>query len=168
MSSGPGAVFFPPVFRERVRTGIIAGAIAAAATLGVLVGFGRARRAGARPVNAIAHILLGARAFDVLDLDAVVTSTAVALHIASLLVWGILFAMVAGRSRGWRLATAAVAFVLGAALIDFAVLPDRLRPGFEHVLSRPELVLLYAVLAGALAVAVALRRPAASTPRSAP
>ncbi|MGI8497774.1 MAG: hypothetical protein ACR2OG_09370 [Gemmatimonadaceae bacterium] len=148
-----------------MRAGILAGATAAAATLGVLVGFGRARRAGARPVNAIAHTLLGARAFEVPNIDAVVTIFALTLHVASLLAWGVLFALLAGTLKGRRLAAAAAAFVISIAVIDLALLPERLRPGFERVLSRPELILLYAVLAAALGVAMALR-PAASTPRS--
>jgi hypothetical protein len=150
--------FFPRVIRERVRTGLIGGIVAAAATAGVLLGFGIARGSAWRPINTVAHLVLGYRAEITDGLDAVVTPIGIAVHTLSLLLWGVLFALLAGGVRGWRLLIAALAFGGAAFLIDHRFLPIRFKPGFELVLTWPELAALYAVLALALAFGISLAR----------
>ena len=142
------------MLRERLRQGIGAGLIAAAATAGVLVGFGLARREPLRALNAVAHMVVGTRAYYVSGFHAIVTPLAIAVHVASVVLWGILFAALAGRLRGARLTVAAAGLAALAFLIDYRVVPDRLRPGFESALSAHELAALYAVLAAALALGV--------------
>ena len=143
---------------DRLACGVRAGVIAAAATAGVLVGFGLARGAAFAPLNAIAHIALGSRAHLFDDFDPVVTLTGIALHTLSVVVWGVLFALVA-----WRLPTALV--WIGAGLMAvvayvayYHLLSERLRPGFERVLSTTEVASVYVVLAATLALGLTLAR----------
>jgi hypothetical protein len=150
--------FLTRVLRERVRWGLVAGAIAAAATAGALLGLGRARGSPFTLLNDAAHVLIGERARLVGSAHAVVTSLAMIVHVAVILIWGVLFALLAGSLRGWRLVLAAVGFVAAVAAMDFWILPASLRPGFETAMSVPELVLLYAILAGALAFGVSVSR----------
>lgn len=129
----------------------MAGTIAAAATAGTLLGLGRARGASFSLLNDAAHLLIGERARLVDTAHAQVTSLAMLVHLASLLLWGVLFALVAATSRGWRLALTALLFAGAILAIDTLLLPPALRPGFETAMTLPELVLLYAAMAAALA-----------------
>lgn len=162
------------MLRERVRQGAWAGIIAAAATLGTLLGFGRARGAMLRPLNAVAHMVYGTRAFLMDELYAPITLTALALHVASVLLWGIVFALVAGRLRGARLVLAALLFSAFAWATDRFLVPSALAPGFDQVLSPLEVATVYLVLALSLAIGIsvaAARAPAieaATEPTDAP
>ena len=51
------------MLRNRVLRGVWIGLVAAAATAGALVGFGWVRGYPLQPLNTVAHILLGTRAF---------------------------------------------------------------------------------------------------------
>jgi hypothetical protein len=146
------------VLTDRLRAGIRAGVIAAAATAGVLVGFGLARGAALAPLNAVAHMALGSRAHLFDDFDPVVTLTGVMLHTLSIVLWGVLFAFVV-----WRLPTMWVwigAALMGtiAYIVDYHLLHESLRPGFERVLSTVEVASVYVVLAAALALGLTLAR----------
>lgn len=158
------------MLRERVRQGAWAGIIAAAATLGTLLGFGRARGATLRPLNAVAHMVYGTRAFLMDELYAPITLTALVLHVASVLLWGIAFALLAGRLRGIRLLIAALLFSGFAWVTDRFLVPAALAPGFEQVLSPLELATVYLVLALSLAAGVraAAREPVAGRSTGAP
>ena len=152
---------FSDVFRERVRQGIGAGCVAAAATTGALIGFGRARGTPAAPVNAVAHMLIGSRAKVMEGFDIGVTPMALGLHTVIVLGWGVLFALLAARLRGMRLFAAALLFAAAVLLIDYYIVPPQLRPGFETVLSRAEVAAVYAVLALSLALGLSAARRAA-------
>lgn len=136
--------------------------MAAAATLGVLIGSGHVRGAPLQPVNAIAHMLFGTRAFLMEGFDWAITPTALALHLGALIVWGVLFALLAGRLRGGRLVGAALVYAGGVFLVDRFVIPEGLAPGFEQALAVPELAAVYLVLAFALALGVRVSGPAAA------
>jgi hypothetical protein len=141
----------------------VAGTIAAAATAGVLLGLGRARGAAFDLLNDAAHLLIGERARLVTSAHLTVTTLAMLVHIASLLVWGVLFTLLAGSLRGWRLAVAGVVFAGAILAIDIVLLPAALRPGFETAMTMAELVLLYAAMAAALALGLRMapQRPVA-------
>ena len=152
---------FSVVLRERVRQGAWAGCIAAAATAGALIGFGRARGSPAAPLNAVAHILIGSRAQVIDGFDLAVTLMALGLHVLSILIWGVLFALFAARLRGTRLLTAAALFTAAVFVADYYLVLPHLRPGFEAVLSRGEVAAVYVLLALSLAVGLNFaRRPA--------
>ena len=141
------------MLRDRLLRGVWIGLVAAAATAGALVGFGWVRGFPLQPLNTVAHVLLGSRAFYVRETHLLVTSAGVLVHALSLAVWGALFWLGAGRLRGaWRW-VAAVVFTAAVAAFDFLILPPRFSPGFETVLTRGEVIMVYAVMAAALGVA---------------
>ena len=141
------------MLRDRLLLGVWIGLVAAAATAGALVGFGSARGAPLQPLNAVAHVVVGSRAFDVPGAHPVVTPTGMLVHVLSLLAWGVLLSLVLGRGRGGRAWLTAVAFAAVVAVIDFVVLPQRFAPGFETMLTRGEVVVVYGVMAAAMALA---------------
>lgn len=152
--------FLTRVLRERVRRGLVAGVIAAAATAGALLGLGRAHGATFTLLNDAAHVLIGERARLVESAHGVVTILAMLVHVAVVLVWSVLFALLAGSLRGWRLVLAALVFTAAVVAIDLWLLPASMRPGFETAMSVSELVLLYGILAASLAFGVRESRPA--------
>lgn len=139
-----------------MRQGAQAGIVAWAATLGVLIGFGRSRGAVVQPLNAMAHVIFGTRALLMQGFDWLVTPTALALHLATLIAWGVIFALIAGRFRGLPLLAAAGAFALLVWLVNRVVFPSALAPAFAQLLSPWEIGALYLVLALALAAGVRL------------
>lgn len=139
---------------ERMRQGVRAGIVAWAATLGVLVGFGRSRGAALEPLNSIAHPFFGTRALLMQGFDWSVTPAALLLHLVALVVWGAIFVLVAGRLRGLRLLAAAIAYALLLWFVNRVVLPSVLSLGLAQLLSPWELGVFYLVLALALALGV--------------
>jgi hypothetical protein len=146
--------------RERVREGVRSGFVAAAATAGVLLGFGLARGAAMRPINSVAHILIGTRAYYMVGVDWLVTPLALLVHVAAVCAAGTVFALLTVRLRGGRMFAAAVVYAVALWLvIDFA-LPARVRPGFESGLSSVEILSVYLVMALVLAQMLARERGA--------
>jgi len=139
------------VLLQRIREGVRAGLIAAAATAGVLIGLGSAHHAAMRPLNSVAHILIGSRAYYMEGVDPIVTPLGVVAHVLSIVIWGILLATVTRTLGGVRLYGAALAFAGFTWLVDLRLLPERLRPGFESGLSAAEIATVYLVLALSLA-----------------
>jgi hypothetical protein len=142
----------------RLRIGLHTGLIAAAATGGALVGFGIARGAPLLPINAVAHLLLGSRAFLFDGFDPLVTSLGVILHIVSVILWAVIFALLTTRLPTFAIWLTATLFTAAVYLADVHILPDRLRPGFERVLTTTELLSAYLLLALSLALGVILVR----------
>ena len=148
------------MLRERLSEGIRAGLVAAAATIGVLIGFGIVRGAPLLPLNSIAHTAFGTRAYLMQGFDPVLTSVAVTVHLLSIVLWGIIFALVAARLRGAALLVGSLVLALLAYVVDQRLVSERLKPGFEKALSAPELIVVYFVLALSLAVGLHLARVA--------
>ena len=147
------------MLRDRLLRGVWIGLVAAAATAGALVGFGWVRGYPLQPLNTVAHILLGSRAFYVREAHPLITPVGLLVHSLSLIIWGALFSLAIGWRRGAWLWIGAVLFAIAAAAIDFAVLPARLSPGFETVLTRGEIIVVYAILAAASALVAGGFRP---------
>ena len=141
------------MLRDRLLRGVWIGLVAAAATAGALVGFGWVRGAPLQPLNTIAHVLLGSRAFYVREAHPLVTPVGIGVHVLSLILWGVLFSVAAGRRRGAWLWVGAVLFAVAVAAIDFLLLPARLSPGFETVLARGEIIVVYALMAATMGMA---------------
>lgn len=146
------------MLRERLILGLRVGVTAAAAVTGVLLGLGRAHGAAFRPLNAAAHVFIGSRALYFERFNFPVTLLGLLLLVVALLVWGTLFALVAGRARGTRLFLIATGFALLIYIVNTGLLPARIRPGFELTLSAAELAAVYVALALALAGALVLSR----------
>ena len=141
---------------ERVRRGVQAGIVAWAATLGVLVGFGRARSAALQPLNSIAHPFFGTRALIMQGFDWAITPLALLLHLVVLVALGVIFAIFAARLRGVRLFGAALAYALVIWLVNRLMLPTVLSAGLAQLLSSWEMAVYYLVMALALALGVRL------------
>ena len=143
--------FLSRVSENRLRDGIGFGVIAGAATAGALMGFGHARGATLQPLNAVAHMFAGSRAFMTTGFQPTITGGALVLHFLSNILWGLLLAYVAAPLTGWARAIAPVSVGILAYLVDRFVAPNALRPGFEQLLSSGETTFIYVVLAAALA-----------------
>lgn len=134
------------VFRTRIRTGFHAGLLAAAATGGALLAFGMGLSRPWLPFNLAAHVVLGGRASLVTGVHPLVTPVGVLVHVAAIMIWGILFAGLVGW-RGWRV-TASAAAIFGATvfLLNTRLFPVALRPGYESVLSGTQMLFLHVTL----------------------
>jgi hypothetical protein len=143
--------FLSRVSENRLRDGIGYGVIAGAATAGALMGFGHARGATLQPLNAVAHMFAGSRAFMTTGFQPAITGGALVLHFLSTIIWGVLLAYIAAPLTGWARAIAPVSVAILAYLVDRFVAPNGLRPGFEQLLSSGETTFIYVVLAAALA-----------------
>jgi len=141
-----------------VRGGLRAGTIAAAATGGVVAGFGVREGSPAEPFAALGRLLLGVAATEGVGRQLAATAAGLFLHAAVATAWGVLFALVAARLRGWRLVLAAGLFAAAAAVASTA-LPALLRLGYGVRPLPPQLALLYTVLALSLVAGVRLAFP---------
>jgi hypothetical protein len=142
------------MLRDRLLLGVWIGLVAAAATAGALVGFGWVRGAPLQPLNTVAHVLVGSRAFYLLGAHPLVTPAGTLVHVISLVAWGILFSLALGRARGARAWAIAFVFAAAVAVIDIVVLPERFSPGFQTMLTRGEVIVVYGVMAVAMGLAV--------------
>ena len=115
------------------------------------MGFGHARGATLQPLNAVAHMFAGSRAFMTTGFQPAITGGALVLHFLSTIIWGVLLAYVAAPLTGWARAVAPLSVGILAYLVDRFVAPNGLRPGFEQLLSSGETTFIYVVLAAALA-----------------
>jgi hypothetical protein len=154
--------FLSRVQKNRFREGIGLGIIAGAATAGTLLGFGRARGAMLQPLNAVAHMFAGSRAFMTTGFQPGITGGALAIHFFSTIIWGIILAYVADSLRGRARAIAPVGVAILAYLVDRFVAPNALRPGFEEILSSGETTFVYVVLAASLAAGLWATSPPSS------
>jgi hypothetical protein len=142
---------------ERVRGGLSAGVIAAAATGGVIAGFGVREGSAGEPFAALGRLLLGIATSEPSGRQLVGLIAGIVLHSATALAWGLLFAALFARLRGLRLMAAAALF----AAVAYAVstkLPGLLRLGHGARAFPPQLVLLYTVLAISLVAGIRLAR----------
>jgi len=147
--------------REALRTALIAGGCASVASTVVLAWRGwHDVGSPVAPTNAVSHVLwtdeaLGARVPSMRH-----TALGYAIHHASATAWALLFAWLrAKRKQPETLAQSLVGAGVTAATacaIDYTVTPRRLRPGFEHHLSKGSMAWVYAALAVGLAVGCTL------------
>ncbi len=110
-------------------------------------------KAAAQPLNATSHWLNGDRAARFRGIDAARTGTGLATHLAATMFWASLFeAWEGARHRPGRFGRAA-AMSAFAAVVDYTVTPHRFTPGWELVLSKGGMALIYAAMAAGFAVA---------------
>jgi hypothetical protein len=136
--------------------GILAGAVAAAATAGTLLGFGIQQGTPARPFNAVASLILGDRADRIWGFHPVVTVVGVIVHVMLTFGWGLLFARLAGGMRGVRLAGAALGIAVTALGVDALIVTQVLGAHVSDVLAPAQVIALHMVLGVALAVGMRL------------
>lgn len=133
-------------------TGMTSGLLSAA----VLAWRGqRERSRPLAPLNAPSHWFWGDRALRRDGASWRYTAVGMLTHQASSLLWGAVYAMLQRRRQHPTPATVvmdAAAVTAVAAVVDLAVVPKRLTPGFERRLSREGLIWVY----GAFAIGLAL------------
>ncbi|MCW5659626.1 MAG: hypothetical protein KIT60_18150 [Burkholderiaceae bacterium] len=134
---------------------LVGGLLAALLSNAALLWRGRAETGhAAAPVNAISHWFWPREALRRDRPSLQYTATGVALHYGSSLLWSTVYAALRARRRQTtplNAAADAAAVTAVAAAVDLALVPERVTPGFEHRLSRPSLVLVYASFAVGLA-----------------
>lgn len=145
-----------------MRAALQVGTIAAAATAGVLVGFGFGNDGPLSPFRTLGRLALG------VTQNASAAAHGAALIAGSLLhallagVWGVLFVLIAGSLHGIRRVGAALLFAVFVYALDLGLLPPLLRLGHGARAFPSQNVFLHLVLAAALAtgsrIATARRR----------
>jgi hypothetical protein len=113
VSASPTALE-PPSITQR---GLVSGAVAAAAVLGLLVGIGRRSGTAWRPINAAAHVVLGARADDVWSYHGSVTPMGGLVVLAMCMMAGLVVARIASPFRTLRVVAAAAGVALASYLL---------------------------------------------------
>ena len=136
--------------------GILTGALAAAATAGTLLGFGLRQGTPARPFNAVASLLLGDAAHGIWGFHPVVTVVGVIVLVALALVWGMLFARLAGKLRGLRLAGLALVVAAAALAVNLLIASRLSGASVSDALAPAQFVALHVVFGAALAVGMRL------------
>jgi hypothetical protein len=157
----PSARRSPP--RAWIRAGLWTGAVAGAATAGVLVRYGHA--AGIGYLGAFAHVgrlATGVTLADGRPAQAMATITGLLLHLLVVSAWSLLFAAVAagwGEARRWLAAFVIALLAWGA---GHAILPGMLRLGHGARAFPIQEIALHLVLAVALALGMRLALPEAA------
>ncbi|MBP2236399.1 hypothetical protein J2Z31_002913 [Sinorhizobium kostiense] len=163
--SAPGPERRSPQSRSSPFTSAVAsGTIASLVTTAALALFaGLERRSVFQPTNATSHWLHGENAGRIRIADAKHTLLGYCTHHLSAIFWALPFEawLAADRSREPTVVlrkaalTAAVAY-----LVDYHLVPKRLTPGWETVLSKRSIGMTYAALALGLAAGAMLSRKA--------
>lgn len=148
------------VFRDRLRAGLFTGLIAAAATAGVLVAFGMGQRHPFLAFNIAAHVVFRGQALLVPGPHPLITPVGILVHLAAVVFWSTLFAIITGRRRVLIASAAASALAVVLFALNTRVLPPSLRPGYETILSNGQLLFLYFTLAVSLVVGTRLAQSA--------
>lgn len=145
----------PVMNKNNFANALVIGKWAAFATSSAIMALGaREKRQPIAPLNAVSHIAWGDEAYEQLAPSVKYTFTGLALNAAATVSWAVALEALCGRFAR-RDAVSAVA--AGAAIsslayvVDYHVVPERLRPGFEKHLSNRALFGIYLVLALSLA-----------------
>jgi hypothetical protein len=128
-----------------VQRGLVSGAVAAAAVLGLLIGIGRRSGTVWRPLNAAAHGLLGAHADDVWSYHGSVTPVGGVVVLVMCMVAGFIVARIASPYRTLHVVAAAAGVALASYLLHLHVVA-RTPGGLAALLSVGELRGLYLTL----------------------
>lgn len=120
----------------------------------------------AAPIDAVSHWVHGPKAYRRDELDLTHTALGYAVHHASSVFWGLLYAaLLTRRSGAARTIGAALAVTGLAAYTDLRAVPDRLSPGFQHRLSPRSVAAVYLAVACGLALAAATTPARRNRPR---
>ena len=143
--------------RSVLASGTLATATSAAALSIVALCEGKG---AAQPLNATSHWLYGDEAASFPDGDLDHTPIGFGTHYAATIFWALFFeAWLSRQPRRGALAVAAGATSVAAvaAAVDYTITPKRFTPGWEFVLSKRAMALVYAAMAAGFAGA-AFRR----------
>lgn len=139
--------------RPRLVTGITTGIIPAAATTGMLLGYGLRLGAASRVFQAIGAVFLGPAGESAIR-SPLATTVGIVLHVAATLACGVAYAAFAGDSEDHRFAWA---IAIGAAVSAIAFLAVRTVAGsIALVLTPGNLIAIGAVIAITLPIGMRL------------
>ena len=135
---------------------LVSGSCGCLASVAALAMVARAEgKAAAQPLNATSHWLNGDRAARFPGIDAARTGTGLVTHLAATVFWASLYEAWEGpHRRPGRLGRATAVSALAAA-VDYTITPPRFTPGWELVLSKGGMGLVYAAMAAGFATAPA-------------
>ena len=140
---------------SRIRAGVRAGLVAAAATAGAIIGFGIRHGDWLRPFASLGADVIGG--FGVTDPPRwLAAATGIAGHLAWMVIWGITFATVAHRKTPPLSAVFAVAVALGAALVARYLSPAALGAVTFSALPAVQAALCVALMSAGLVIGRAL------------
>ena len=141
---------------------LISGSIAGVATTVTLALLARAEGKGVlQPTNSTSHWLHGERAGAVQDADLAHTAVGYATHHGSAVFWAFPFEWWRSRSPDRSpagIARDACMMAAIAAAVDYGMVPKRLTPGWESVLSKRSIAATYVALAAGLTVGALINR----------
>ena len=138
-----------PSHHSRAHRGLVAGAVAGSAVLGLLIGIGRRGGTTWRPLNAAAHNLIGAQADGVWSYHGSVTPVGGLVVLALSALAGFVVARIAPSFRTLHVAAAAAGVSVISYLLHLHVVA-RTPGGLAALLSVGELRGLYVILGVAL------------------
>jgi hypothetical protein len=142
---------------QALRDGAVSGGVGSALSTVVLTACGE-REAGAplAPTNAISHWVWGDRALAHHEASISHTLLGYAIHHGASTLWAVVYEKWFGEDAERKALAPAVmggfAIAALACFVDYQLTPRRLRPGYEHHLSKRSLFLVYASLGIALPI----------------
>jgi hypothetical protein len=144
-------------WKQALREGAIAGSVASVASTAALLVAGQGEIGhAAAPVNAISHWVWDHPAFHKDRPSLRHTLIGYLVHHGASIFWGTLHARAWGCRPAAKKPLPAIAGAAAAAavayFVDYRLTPERLRPGFEHRLSRKSMMAVYACFALGLAL----------------
>ena len=134
---------------SRAQRGLVSGAVAGAAALGLLIGIGRRTGTAWRPINAAAHTVLGAQADGVWSYHGTVTPVGGLVVVAMSVAAGFAAARISPSHRSVHIMAASAGVALTGYLLHLHVVA-RSPGGLASLLSVGELRGLYITLGLAL------------------
>lgn len=138
-----------------IRTAAYSGTGAALAVLATLALLSRREgHAAVRPLNATSRVAFGARRAVRDDVDLRHTGTGVAINVGAAFFWGAVYSLMTRpgpRQSAVRLVGRAFATSLLAAIVDYGLVPRRLRPGWELALRGRSVALALGAMGAGLA-----------------
>jgi hypothetical protein len=147
-----------PDYSEFIRHSAQAAVAPSILTTAALAVAGRMEDANAvAPLNAVAHIPFGSKAFTEDAASLKYTATGTALNVTAVAGWAAVYELTFGRAarRGDTMAgvLGGPAIAALAYAVDYYVVPKRLTPGFEERLSGRSMFGVYALLGATLPLA---------------
>lgn len=141
---------------NRVRAGLVTGALTASATAGAMLGIAWGEHYS--PFAAVGRQLLATLAPSATPSLSAATIAGLGLHTVIAFFWAVLFVAIAGRARGVRLGISAIMGSVVIWALNAWLASSVLRFGNDLTAFPAQAVLFHTVLAGALAGGIALAR----------
>ena len=141
---------------SRIATGIRVGMLAAATTIGAVIGLGLRHGLALRPFSSTGRAVLSRLGFAPTAVTSVIVGLAAVT--CAVVVLGVCFTVVAAALRGVRLLVAALVFGALAWAVNGLVVPSILALSSGAVLGDAQRVFIFALLALALVVGMRLAR----------